>query len=96
MQVRHNLTQTDLACRFSLEQSSVSRILNSWIPMLSAQLKGLIKWPQTTVGPVDPQYNFFLMLLASSTAQKFLFNIHWASNLTTQNPPTVTIKVTLL
>ena len=46
MQLFHNLNQTDLACRFNVEQSSVSQLLNNWISLLSVQLKGLIKWPQ--------------------------------------------------
>jgi len=37
MRLCHNLTQNDLACRFNIEQRSLSRILNSWIPLLSAQ-----------------------------------------------------------
>ena len=42
MRLRHNLCQNDLACRFNIQQSSVSRILNNWIPLLGAQLKRLI------------------------------------------------------
>ena len=55
--LRYNFPQNDLACRFNVEQSSVSRILNQWIPMLKVQLKLLIRWPQTTIGPIDPPYN---------------------------------------
>ena len=50
--------QNDLACRFNVEQSSVSRIVNQWIPMLKIQLKSLIRWPQTTIGPTVHPYNF--------------------------------------
>ena len=57
MRLRYNFLQNDLACRFNVEQSSVSRILNQWIPMLKVQLKQLIRWPQTTIGPIDPPYN---------------------------------------
>ena len=64
MRLRCNFPQNDLACRFNVEQSSVSRILNQWIPMLKVQLKSLIRWPQTTIGPTDPPYN----LLPNSVA----------------------------
>ena len=47
MKIRQNLTQDDLACRFCIDQSSVSRIINRWIPMLASVLAGLIVWPQT-------------------------------------------------
>ena len=57
MRFRCNFPQNDLACRFNIEQSSVSRILNQWIPMLKVQLKALIRWPQTTIGPTDSPYN---------------------------------------
>ena len=52
-----NFTQSDLACQFRIEQSSVSRILNQWMPMLKVQQNALIRWPQTTIGPIDPPYN---------------------------------------
>jgi len=32
--------------------------------MLKVQLKSLIRWPQTTIGPTDPPYN----LLSNSVA----------------------------
>ena len=61
MRLRHNHTQSDLACHFNVEQSSVSRILNHWIPLLSARL---IKWPQTCIGPSVVPYD----LLPNSVA----------------------------
>ena len=64
MRLRHNHTQSDLACRFNVEQSSVSRILNHWIPLLSAQFNRLIKWPQTCIGPSVAPYD----LLPNSVA----------------------------
>ena len=64
MRLRHNYTQSDLACRFNVEQSSVSRILNHWIPFLSAQFKRFIRWPQTCVGPSVAPYD----LLPNSVA----------------------------
>ena len=60
--LRHNHTQSDLVCHFNVEQSSVSCILNHWIPFLSAQFKRLIRWPQTCVGPSVAPYD----LLANS------------------------------
>ena len=82
MRLRHNLTQNDLACRFSIEQSSVSRILNNWIPLLSAQLRGLIKWPQTTLGPMDPPYNLLPNAVGIIDGTEIF--IQRPSNLTTQ------------
>jgi len=57
MRLHYNFPQNDLACRFNVEQSSVSHIINQWIPMLKVQLKQLIRLPQTTIGPIDPPYN---------------------------------------
>jgi len=42
MRLRYYFLQNDLTCRFNVEQSSVSRILNQWIPMLKVQLRQLI------------------------------------------------------
>ena len=44
MRLRCNFPQNDLACRFNVEQSLVSRIVNQWIPMLKTQLKSLIRY----------------------------------------------------
>ncbi len=58
MRIRQNLTQKDLAFRFDVEQSSVRITSNhQWIPLLAHHLKGLIKWPATTIGPTEPPYN---------------------------------------
>ena len=57
IRIRLSLTQEDLAFRFCVEQSTVSRILTQWIPMLAANLGDLIKWPQTTIGPTLPPYD---------------------------------------
>ena len=35
MRIRQGLTQEDLAFRFDMDQSSVSRIFNRWIPLLA-------------------------------------------------------------
>ena len=51
MRIRQGLAQEDLAFRFDVDQSSVSRILNRWIPLLAFHLRGLIIWPSTTIGP---------------------------------------------
>ena len=42
--------------RFVINQSTVSRTLNTWIPMLARQLEQLIQWPQTTIGPSEGPY----------------------------------------
>ena len=57
MRIRLNLTQPDLSVRFDIDQSTVSRILNNWIPFLAYHLKVLIKWPETTIGPTKSPYN---------------------------------------
>ncbi len=43
MQLRQNLTQEDLAFQFDVEQCTVSRVINQWIPLLAHHLRGLIK-----------------------------------------------------
>ena len=58
MRIRQNLSQDDLVCRFSVERPSVSRIICQWVPMLVSVLSGLIKWPQTSIGPSHPPYNY--------------------------------------
>ena len=45
MKVRLGLTNRDLAYRFGLPFSTVSKILRDWIPMLSSIVKPLIMWP---------------------------------------------------
>jgi len=57
MRLRQNFPQNDLAFRFNIDQSSVSRTLNQWIPLLRIQLKALISWPQSLIGPTEPPYN---------------------------------------
>ena len=82
MRLRCNFPQNDLACRFNIEQSSVSRILNQWIPMLKVQLKALIRWPQTTIGPTDPPYNLLPNAVAIIDGTEIF--IQRPSNLATQ------------
>ncbi len=82
MRIRQNLTQGDLACRFCIDQSSVSRILNQWIPMLANVLGGLIVWPQTNIEPATPPYNFLPNSVAIIDGTEIF--IQRPSNLTTQ------------
>ena len=56
MRIRRRLLQEDLAVRFVVNQSTVSRTLNTWIPMLARQLEQLIQWPLTTIGPSHSTY----------------------------------------
>ena len=51
MRIRRSLLHEDLAVCFVVNQSTVSRPLNTWIPILERQLEQLIQWPQTTIGP---------------------------------------------
>lgn len=45
MKVRLGLLNKDIAYRFAVPFTTVSRILREWIPLLSATLKPLIVWP---------------------------------------------------
>ena len=69
-----NFPQSDFACCFNVKQSYVSRILNRWIPLLKEQLKALIRWPQTIVGPTVPPYNVLPNPLPLLMGLKFLFS----------------------
>ena len=82
MRIRQILTQDDLACRFCIDQSSVSRIINLWIPVLASVLAGLIVWPQTNIGPTKPPYNFLPNSVAIIDGTKMF--IQRPSNLATQ------------
>ena len=57
MCLRQNVSQEDLAFRFVVDQSTVSRILNQWVPFMAYHMSSLIKWPQTAIGPTDPPYD---------------------------------------
>ena len=57
MRLRQNICQGDLAFRFAVDQSTVSRTLHQWIPMLATHLKLLIQWPKTNIGPKVPPYD---------------------------------------
>ena len=82
MRIKQNLAQGDLACRFCIEQSNVSRIISHWVPMLAAVLSDLIKWPQTTIGPSHPPYKFLPNSVAIIDGTEIF--IQRPSNLTTQ------------
>ena len=45
MKLRLNLDERDLAYRFEISQSSVSRIFKKWISIMSKRLQFLIRWP---------------------------------------------------
>ena len=61
MKLSQNYPQSDLAFRLGIDQSNVSRVLQQWIPMLAIHLKPLIQWPNTTIGPTTPPYDFFCL-----------------------------------
>lgn len=44
MKLKLNLDERDLAYRFEISQSSVSRIFRKWISIMSERLKFLIRW----------------------------------------------------
>lgn len=49
MKIRLGLLNKDLAFRFNVSETTVSRILNHWIPELAKCLKCLIIWPDNDV-----------------------------------------------
>ena len=49
MKLRLGLLNRDLAFRFNLSDTSVSRIINQWIPNIANCLKGLIIWPENDI-----------------------------------------------
>ena len=56
VKMRLNLMHEDLACRFQISLSSVSRIFHKWIDIMHKHLKFLIVWPsQETVRTNMPQ-----------------------------------------
>ena len=83
MRLRHNFPQSDLACRFNIDQSSVSHLLSQWIPLLRVQLKSLIQWPQSNIGPTEPLYNLLPNAVGIIDGTEIF--IQRPSNLETQN-----------
>jgi len=57
MRMHQNLMQGDLACRFAVDQSTVSRTLHHWLPMLATHMRPLKQWPKTNIGPTVPPYD---------------------------------------
>jgi hypothetical protein len=49
MKLRLGLLNRDLAFRCNLSDTSVSRIINQWIPNIASCLKGLIIWPENDI-----------------------------------------------
>ncbi|XP_019629817.1 PREDICTED: uncharacterized protein LOC109474043 [Branchiostoma belcheri] len=45
MKIRMNLLEDDLALRFGISTSLVSRIISTWVPLLGKELAGLVYWP---------------------------------------------------
>ena len=45
IKLRLGLTDSDLAYRFSISQSTLSVILNAWLPFLANQFTSFICWP---------------------------------------------------
>lgn len=46
MSLKLNLLEKDLADRFGVSQTTVSRVLNMWIPLLARKMKKLIVMPK--------------------------------------------------
>ena len=49
MKVRLNLFDEDLACRYSIHRTSVSRTFHRVLNVLYARLSFLVKWPEQDV-----------------------------------------------
>ena len=62
MRLRLGLLQKDLACRWAVSQSCISKVLGKWIPFLARQLEQLIQWPQSTTGVGTGLFEIFLTL----------------------------------
>ena len=46
MKLRLDVGEQDLACRFGINQSTVSRCISKWVDILFAKLSFLIQWPE--------------------------------------------------
>ena len=46
MKLRLNMSLEDLACRFNVSVSTVSRTFQAWIVVMDARLRPTIKWPE--------------------------------------------------
>ena len=46
MKLRLNLFDQDLAYRFGVAQSTVSKIMKKWVNVMYVRLKPLVQWPQ--------------------------------------------------
>ncbi|XP_077982798.1 uncharacterized protein LOC144437668 isoform X1 [Glandiceps talaboti] len=49
MKLRLNLLDEDLSYRFGVDQSTISRIFNRWVPVMSSRLSSFIIWPDREV-----------------------------------------------
>ena len=82
MRIRCGFLQDDLGIRFTVDQSTISRTLNQWIPLLARQLERLIQWPQTTIGPSEYPYSCMPNTIGIIDGTEIF--IERPSNLTTQ------------
>ena len=59
----------DLACRFQISLSSVSRIFHKWIDIMHKHLKFLIVWPSQETAQckkLDIRYGIFLVIFENT------------------------------
>ena len=82
MRIRCGFLQEDLGIRFLVDQSTVSRTLSQWIPLLARQLEALIQWPKTTIGPTE--YPYSMMPNTVGIIDRTEIFIERPSNLSTQ------------
>ena len=78
MKLRLGLLNRDLTFRFNLSDTSVSRIINQWIPNIANCLKGLIIWPENDITHDIPTFQNRLnpitkKLFQRSTVSKCLY-----------------------
>ena len=85
MRLRQNLCQIDLAFRFAVDQSTISRTLHHWIPILATHLKPLIQWSKTNTAPTVPPYDVLPNSVGISDGTEIF--IQRPSNLEIQKSP---------
>ena len=73
MKLRLGLLNRDLAFRFNMSDTSVSRIINQWIPNIANCLKGLIIWPENDITYSNIPESFIARWLETSFPK---FNRH--------------------
>ena len=81
VKLRLNLRHHDLATRFGISKSSVSRIINDILPNLAAQLQLLVHWPEKTdIKRTLPRYHHNHHHMSLSSLSSTTFQEDWLSD----------------